>query len=135
MAKLNISQAAKAVGKSRRTIQNHIKQGKLSCETDGNGNKVIDTSELMRVYGEVQDSFTGNTHEQKKENTQQFTAHYAELLQQKINDLEKQVKELEQDREERRDREAKLLGIVKQQNVLLEDKRERKGFWARVFGT
>lgn len=51
MAKLNISQAARATDKSRSTIQRHIKNGKLSVSHDTAGNVEIDTAELIRVFG------------------------------------------------------------------------------------
>lgn len=48
MALVSISEAARLVGKSRRTLQRDIVAGKLSkCD---NGQK-LDTSELLRVYG------------------------------------------------------------------------------------
>lgn len=48
MALVSISEAARLVGKSRRTLQRDIVTGKLSkCD---NGQK-LDTSELLRVYG------------------------------------------------------------------------------------
>ncbi|WP_335919109.1 hypothetical protein [Shewanella algae] len=53
MAKLNLSQAALSVGKSRVTLWRHIKSGKLSAERDRDGNPLVDTSELLRVYGEL----------------------------------------------------------------------------------
>lgn len=53
MAKLNLSQAAKAVGKNRVTIWRHINSGKVSAERDRDGNPFIDTSELLRAYGEL----------------------------------------------------------------------------------
>ena len=50
MAIVSVSEAARLVGKSRRTIQRDIAAGKLSkCD---NGKK-LDTSELMRVYGSL----------------------------------------------------------------------------------
>lgn len=53
MAKLNLSQAAKAVGKNRTTIWRHVNTGKLSIERDREGLPLVDTSELIRVYGEI----------------------------------------------------------------------------------
>lgn len=50
--KYSISAANRITGKSRTTITKHIRQGKLSCEEDAQGNKVIDASELIRVYGD-----------------------------------------------------------------------------------
>jgi hypothetical protein len=50
MAIVSVSEAARLVGKSRRTIQRDIAAGKLSkCD---NGKK-LDTSELLRVYGSL----------------------------------------------------------------------------------
>ena len=50
MAIVSVSEAARLVGKSRRTIQRDIAAGKLSkCD---NGKK-LDTSELIRVYGSL----------------------------------------------------------------------------------
>lgn len=48
MAIVSISEAARLVGKSRRTLQRDIAAGKLSKCDNG---KNIDTSELLRVYG------------------------------------------------------------------------------------
>ena len=53
MAKHSISEAARLSGKSRSTLHRHIKSGKLSKEPGPNGDPVIDTSELRRVYGDV----------------------------------------------------------------------------------
>ena len=50
MAIVSVSEAARLVGKNRRTIQRDIAAGKLSkCD---NGKK-LDTSELIRVYGSL----------------------------------------------------------------------------------
>lgn len=51
MAIVSISEAAKLASKSRRTIQRHIAQGKLSKATDATSSIGVDTSELIRVYG------------------------------------------------------------------------------------
>lgn len=47
---LNLTQAAQAAGITRKTLYNHIKQGKISTSRDGKNNPVIDVSELIRVY-------------------------------------------------------------------------------------
>jgi len=52
MAVVSISEAARLTGKSRRTIQRHIGAGKLSKVA---GCDSIDTSDLIRVYGEIKD--------------------------------------------------------------------------------
>lgn len=52
MAKINITQAAKLAGISRTTLYNtYIKSGQITVSKDRKGNKQIDTSELLRVFG------------------------------------------------------------------------------------
>jgi hypothetical protein len=51
MAKVGIQKAADLSGKSKATIQRAMKSGRLSFEVDEAGEKVIDMSELERVYG------------------------------------------------------------------------------------
>ncbi|MGC4734505.1 DNA-binding protein, partial [Providencia hangzhouensis] len=54
MALVSISEAARLTGKARSTLHKYIKQGKLSTTTDQNtGNKSIETSELIRVFGKI----------------------------------------------------------------------------------
>jgi len=48
MAEISITEAMKLTGKSRPTLYRHIKTGKLSKTPNG----CIDTTELLRVYGE-----------------------------------------------------------------------------------
>ena len=54
MAKHSISEASKLTGKARSTLHRHLNSGKLSKEIDVNGQPVIDTAELVRVYGPLQ---------------------------------------------------------------------------------
>lgn len=51
MAKVGAQRAAELTGKSKSTIQRAMSSGKLSYELDGNGKRVIDVSELERVFG------------------------------------------------------------------------------------
>ena len=50
MAKLNITQAAKLVGKSRTTLYEDISEHRLSFEVNDKGKKLTDPSELARLY-------------------------------------------------------------------------------------
>ncbi len=52
MSLVSVNEAARLVGKSRKTLYGtYIKTGKLSCVLAENGEKQIDTSELLRVFG------------------------------------------------------------------------------------
>jgi len=68
MALVSISEAARLTKKARSTIQAYIKQGKLSKTTDNNTGVVgVDTSELIRVFGELNlNKISKNTLHQSK---------------------------------------------------------------------
>ena len=54
MAKVTVSEAARLVGvASQNLYKNYINEGKISVERDHLGNPKIDTSELIRVFGEI----------------------------------------------------------------------------------
>lgn len=53
MAQVSISEAARLAGKSRKTLHTYISNGKLTKVTDAQGKPKIDTSELIRVFGEL----------------------------------------------------------------------------------
>jgi hypothetical protein len=91
MPKLNLSQAAKAVGKNRVTLWRHINSGKLSAERDRDGNPLVDTSELLRVYGEIKQPATPR--DTKKQ--QHETPAYDELLK-LIKELKKEQSEMKE---------------------------------------
>lgn len=52
MPEFNATQAAKLYGKSRMTIWRYVTSGKLSSRLAGDGQRLIDLSELIRVFGE-----------------------------------------------------------------------------------
>lgn len=54
MALLTVRQAAEQVGVSRQTMFRKIKDGTVSATVDHQGQKQIDTAELLRVFGTLQ---------------------------------------------------------------------------------
>lgn len=56
MSLLPISEAAKLVSRNRTTLYRLVAQGKLTATVDATGSKTIDTSELLRVFGELRTS-------------------------------------------------------------------------------
>lgn len=54
MTQLTVRQAAERVGVSRQTMFRHIQQGKVSATLSHSGEKQIEISELLRVFGELQ---------------------------------------------------------------------------------
>lgn len=53
MACHTLSESARMANVSRRTIQRYIKSGKLSYKNNSKGNPEVETSELIRVFGNV----------------------------------------------------------------------------------
>jgi transposase-like protein len=53
MPQLSISEAARAAGVDRATLYRHVKAGKLSLTRDEKGRRVVDASELCRVFPPV----------------------------------------------------------------------------------
>lgn len=51
MAKVGAQRAAELTGRSKSTVQRAMNGGKLSFEVDRNGRRVVDVSELDRVFG------------------------------------------------------------------------------------
>jgi len=56
MAKVGAQRAAELTGKSKSTIQRSMNSGKISFELDANGRRLIDVSELERVFGVQQNN-------------------------------------------------------------------------------
>lgn len=51
MAKVGAQRAAELTGRSKSTVQRAMNSGKLSFELDANNRRIIDVSELERVFG------------------------------------------------------------------------------------
>lgn len=60
MAKVGAQRAAELTGKSKSTIQRAMNNGKISFENDNNNRRVIDVSELERVFGLEKQSGSSN---------------------------------------------------------------------------
>ena len=109
MALVSKSEASRLTGKSRATIHRHIKDGKLS-EQDGQ----LDTSELIRVYGEFpapkqSSSATGSDSASSVAMSQREAEQYTK----QISQLERQVEDLRQDRDNWRNKTDELTDMLK----------------------
>ena len=67
MAKVSISEAARLTGKSRTTLHRLIKTGELSTCSGVRNSKMIDISELIRVFGDISSTVVGQPAEQVSE--------------------------------------------------------------------
>lgn len=113
MAKLTVIQAAPLAGKSTQTLYRYIKQGKLSKDSDGK----IDTSELMRVFGELKTDDSANsittTMPLLRHETVSWYKSQIEQLQNDIKELKTESLEREKRlMDESLDREKRLLALL-----------------------
>lgn len=96
MALVSKAKAARLAGCSRTTIHRYINEGKLS-ESGGQ----IDTSELMRVFGEISEQTGGQSSERSSGQpvTPQSTPQPDPLLHQLLAEKDKRIEEISQDRD------------------------------------
>jgi DNA-binding transcriptional MerR regulator len=131
MAKVSLNQAAKDTGVSLSTLSRWRKKGKITAEKNISGGYLLDTSEYDRIKSMAENSPNMQTPE--KCIMENFaTRDDTPLLQQKIEFLEKQIqdqnqtiKNLEDDKEDYKNRLDKSQEIIKQQTILISDMREK----------
>ena len=146
MPKLNISEAARAAGVSRPVIYKKIKNGELTSEPGEQGGKLIDTAELIRVFGELATPGEVST---PVNNLQEITHDITGVLQHQIQRLEEEngrlQAQIDTDRQQheqtvedlRQDRDAWRSQAEKQTLLLTQAQDQqapRPTFWKRLFG-
>lgn len=127
MARISISQAAKDFKTSRNTLYKHIRNGKLTKDSEGK----LDTSDLVRLFSmnvsSEQESTAVNT------NNEHAKVQVEQLLLQQIAQLKQQVESLEKQLQYVQANEAWLKQQLDQK--LIEHKSsEKKGLLGRFFG-
>ena len=93
MTKYNFTQAGLRIGKSRSTISRAVQKGKLTVELDDSGNKMIDASEMIRVYG---DQFNPEIDNQQEESTSTSQRQFEELQSQLASQYEQRITDLKE---------------------------------------
>ena len=140
MSKLTLTEAVKVISVSQATLYRDLKKGKVSFETNGKDRRLIDVSELERVYGELK---TPEQSEKGSENTADTindTSQNVSLTnndnQNKIAMLETQVRELKDQITAEREEKTKLLDLAdrlqRQNEILMLPSAKRKG-WLDFF--
>jgi len=133
MALLNISEAAKLTGKSRATLHKYINNGRLSAVQCDSGQKKIDTSELLRVFGEL----VSNSVNSDDKNEQHFTSNTIDVLHSQIDLLRDELNAAHEREKAALERESKLLAMLEQHTLALADpttsKTKTSGWFSRFF--
>ena len=119
MALLPVSKATELVGLSRKTMYSHIKTGKVSANRDNKGSLLIDTSELIRVFGALRQEkdSVGNTGRQPE------LPDVNQVLLEKMEQMSRQIESLTE----------KVVELQKKL-ALPAPKEEKKGFLNWLFG-
>lgn len=98
MAWHSVSQAQNLTGKSRRTLYRDMASGRVSYRTNGKGHRELETSELIRAYGELKQSGTDERHSMTQSHgTQNEADMMAEIraLRQEVGELKSLLLRLE----------------------------------------
>ena len=119
MTLLTLTQAAKTAGIARSTLYRAIRNGRISVVSQPNGSKKMDTSELQRVFGPLQDT--------TKPTGQHDAPQDVALLQTRIDALERENGLLRDEIQASRARESKLLDVVSQGLLEAPKGKRRKG--------
>jgi len=131
MSRISINKASLDFNISRNTLYKHIKQGKITKDSDGK----LDTSDLIRLYGthvdSQQESTTVDTNataqfEQLKQENQQLKQLLAvnEML---VNQLQQLINDLKRDKEN-------LFNQLNQKRIESKDQGNKRGLLSKLFG-
>ena len=138
MATLTLNQAAKAAKKSKATLLDAIRSGRMSAPKDDLGRYQIDPAELFRVYPPDRSESGRENHERPPEETGETSAlrvtvdHLRELIRQIESERDDLRTRLSQSEEERRTTQAKLTAILTDQSAKPAVE-PATGFWKKLF--
>ncbi len=145
MSKVSISEASRLTNKTRKTVYKYIQDGLLTVSMDTQGKKVIDISELIRVFGEIEmPEYTEVNNTEVSNNIHQVTLESIQLIAEKdveiarlqsllagkdelLNSKNDQIKTLEKSLHLLEDLTNKIPVPTVQEPV-------QKGFWKRLLG-
>jgi len=134
MALVSVSQAARLAGISRQHLyRKYIKSGDISVQRDDKSDPVIDTSELLRVFGRLVGDNSGDDNTLQEATLEKAMSDNGLLteLQVKLHVLETENRALQARLEDK----DKNLQDVRQALRLLEDMRpkEAKPWWRNIW--
>lgn len=147
---LNLTQAAEAVGVTRKTLYSHIDKGLVSV-TRSQGKRYVDVSELLRHYGDVslpKDKVSDVTRSQSKQDID--TSETLKAMQKELEELRMLVEGQQQlllEDKQARDQQSQQQSTERQEQAELIEQLQRerdalsaaleaergKGFWSRIF--
>ena len=145
MSKVSISEASRLTNKTRKTIYKYIQDGLLTVSMDTQGKKVIDISELIRVFGEIEmPEYTVVNNPEISNNIHQVTLKSIQLIAEKDVEIAK-LQSLLSGKDELLNAKNEQIKTLEKSLHLLEDLTNKipvpktkeptqKGFWKRLLG-
>jgi phage shock protein A len=128
MALLLVAEAAKLVGRDRRTLYKDIQRGRLTATLAATGERQVDTAELLRVYGPFPGAeATATTVVERQQETVQATDQSAEVTR-----LREQVAALEvrlADKQQHIEHLAQAMRLLEHQPAPEPEQANRRGWW------
>ena len=122
MAKHSISEAAKLTGKARSTLHRHLKDGKISKEIGADGQPVIDTAELVRVYGLLQGQDSSDTvsfgHQATPCQDSPLQAKIEAMMEAQIDQLRADLDDARKERDDWKAQAQRLSGLLSDQRPI-----------------
>ena len=141
MAWHTVQDALKLTGKSRSQLYRDMAKGLVSYRTGKNDRREFETSELIRVYGELRTHETPKRHKEGHSKSVVSQAENAQLdvIQQKLDALQQTVTLMLEDKMAREaenrlrneEREQLQAEISRLADALAQEK--KRGFWSRLF--
>lgn len=141
MAWHTVQDTLKLTGRSRSQLYRDMAKGLVSYRTGKDDRREFETSELIRVYGELRTSETPKRHRAGQSKKDDIPAENSQLaaIQQQLNALQQTVALMLEDKTVReaenrqRDEERDQLQaeITRLTDVLVQEK--KRGFWSRLF--
>lgn len=121
--RLNVSQAAKAAGRSRSTLNRDISNGKVSLSRTGTGQPYIEISELERAYGSVnidalsETGSIGHHDTAQNDNADSGLHKEIELLRERLTDKDTVIDDLRRRLDAEGEERRKLTAILTDQRA------------------
>lgn len=128
---VSITEAAKLTGRARSTLYRKINAGELSTSKQADGSDGIDTSELIRVFGELQQPGATRDVAPATPRDSDATPPASPEIPRETRLLREQIALLQDQLEEAKEREKRLMGMLESSQRLLAPP-ERKGWIERV---
>ncbi|EPT6930466.1 helix-turn-helix domain-containing protein [Cronobacter turicensis] len=142
MALHSVTEAATLAGVTRRTIYRYIKQGKLSAAVSDSDTTVIETSELLRVFGKLSQPEPEEVSTGAQENEPEFVTRLLNEMSRLREIIESQQQLLLEDKQSRerqsaeRQQQSELIEQLQRERDALSqalDSEKKKGFWKKLF--